>query len=85
MMVVATTNQQRGLASDFHERLRLGTGVVPDAADWLEVGRCLAFLCSGRSTKHKLSKQEVNLLVRDALFSENCNSHGCTIDNSEHL
>jgi predicted nucleic acid-binding protein len=69
LTVIATKPMQKALHEDFLEKLRLGLGVVPDASDWLEVGKCLGRLLAGGDNNPKLSKEEVNLLVRDALLA----------------
>jgi predicted nucleic acid-binding protein len=65
LMVIAEKRQQKELSADFHEKVRMGSGLVPDATDWLEVGKCLAYLCSNE----RFGRQEVKLLVKDALIA----------------
>lgn len=70
LLVIATKEQQVGLKRDFQNSLSKGTAFVPDHTDWLEVGRCLNRLHkTGVADFAKLSKEEVNLLVRDALIA----------------
>lgn len=69
LLVIATKDQREALVRDFREKLKLNEGVVPDAEDWLEVGKCLSRLFSGESEIRKLSKDEVNILVKDALIA----------------
>ena|SRR5437870_5604346 len=69
LLVIATKEQRETLIQDFRERPKLKEGVFPDGEDWLEVGKCLSRLCSGESEVGRLSKDEVNRLVRDALIA----------------
>ena len=69
IMVIATKEQREALVLDFREKLKSKEGIVPDAEDWLEVGKCLARLLSGESGIGRLSKEEVSTLVKDALIA----------------
>jgi predicted nucleic acid-binding protein len=69
LMVIAAKEQREALIRGFREKLKSKEGVVPDAEDWLEVGKCLARLFSGESGIGKLSKEEVSTLVKDALIA----------------
>lgn len=69
LMVIATREQRVALIADFREKARLGVGVIPTADDWLEVGKCLAQLCSGELDGAKLTKHEVRQLAKDALLA----------------
>ena len=69
LTVIAPKGQHRALHEEFLEKVRNGLGVVPDASDWIEVGKCLGRLLAGSGNHPKLSKEEVNLLVRDALLA----------------
>lgn len=70
LLVVANPEQQTALIRDFRKRLDNGTGVVPDHSDWMEVGKCLSRLHQTGVPKFaKLAKDEVNMLVRDALIA----------------
>jgi predicted nucleic acid-binding protein len=65
LMVIAPQEEQKGLSADFHEKVKLGTGVVPDATDWLEVGKCLWHLCA----HEHFGRHEVKMLAKDALIA----------------
>lgn len=70
LLVIAKREQQVALIREFREKLNNGTGVVPDEMDWMEVGKCLSRLHqTGIANFTKLSKMEVNMLVRDALIA----------------
>jgi len=70
LLVITDREQQAALIREFKEHLDAGTGLVPDHSDWMEVGKCLSRLHqTGVANFSKLSKDEVNLLVRDALIS----------------
>jgi len=69
LMVRADKDQREALVKGFREKLKLKEGVVPDAEDWLEVGKCLARLFRGEAGIGKLSKEEVSTLVKDALIA----------------
>lgn len=69
LMVIADDAQRLELVRDFRDKLRVNEGVVPDAEDWLEVGKCLARLFRGEPGMARLSKEEVSTLVKDALIA----------------
>lgn len=70
LLVIANREQQTALVREFRDKLRSGTGIVPNEIDWFEVGKCLSRLHqTGTTGFTKLSKVEVNLLVRDALIA----------------
>jgi predicted nucleic acid-binding protein len=69
LLVIASKDQREPLARAFREKLRTNEGFVPDAEDWVEVGNCLSRLFSGESETRKLSKDEVTMLVKDALIA----------------
>jgi predicted nucleic acid-binding protein len=71
LMVVASKEQREALVRDFREKLRLKEAIAPDAEDWLEVGKCFARLFSGEAGIGKLSKDELSMLVKDALIARN--------------
>jgi predicted nucleic acid-binding protein len=69
LMVIAPKEKREALIRDFREKLRSNEGIVPDAEDWLEVGKCLALLFAGGSGLGRLSKEELSTLVKDALIA----------------
>lgn len=69
LMVIATREQREALCAAFRESLRAGDGVTPSSEDWLEVGKCLARLCSDEDPAAKLSRYEVRQLAKDALLA----------------
>jgi len=70
LLVIANKQQREALCAEFLEKLKAGDGIVPNAHDWLEVGKCLARLCSERTgNEARLSTQEVRQLAKDALIA----------------
>ena len=67
LLVAADAERQLLIAKQFQESLRSDKGVTPTSEDWIEVGRALSILL--KRERRRLSKGEVNLLVRDALIS----------------
>jgi len=75
LLVVAKQEERKALIGEFNEKVSVGIGFVPNGQDWIEVGVCLAKLHQERIYDFgKLSKGEVNLLVRDALLARTATS-----------
>lgn len=69
LLVIAPREKREALTREFRERLYSKDGIVPDADDWLEVGKCLGTLLAGETGRGKLSKEEISTLVKDALIA----------------
>ncbi|HLW97985.1 MAG TPA: PIN domain-containing protein [Candidatus Acidoferrales bacterium] len=69
LLVGKDPEAQRTILSIANQLERRELLVVPTKEDWYEVGKQLARLMSGEAGNHKLSKQEVSTLVKDALIA----------------
>jgi len=70
LLVIANEQRRKALCASFLEMVAVGSGIVPDAHDWLEVGKCLARLCSESiGNEGRLSTDYVRQLVKDALIA----------------
>ncbi|SRR5258706_1468964 len=69
LLVITEPRKQEHLCRSFRDKQAIGEGFVPTEEDWFEVGKCLSKLLQGTGGGVRLSKDEVNLLVRDALIA----------------
>ena len=78
LLVRIPRSEYKEKCDEFNNKFESGLAHVPDSKDWILVGRCLNQLLQD-TRRGKLSKDGVNLLVRDALIARGAIVLGATL------